>query len=238
MVLIHSSEGLVMDLSLYRFSRSAYHLTQIVIKVVGDSVFNLLSIGELEVDENDKPLYPASITHIDVLHNPLSDIELSIRSKPSTEPKDLVGKIVTKKPTKRLFSFWVIEHYKGLCIIFFKGRHSQQKHLFNLLILTCRAKGLISFEDDLVESEGEINVKRIKSSYDLAKDTTETLSETIICETKSEAEPPTLTSHGTLESPEKKEDYAIRESNNNVDSTKHQADLEIQMYVFYVLMHY
>ena len=42
---------------------------------MGNTIFNLLKIGELETDKNDKPLYNARIITTTVLANPFDDIE-------------------------------------------------------------------------------------------------------------------------------------------------------------------
>ncbi|CAG8648117.1 12018_t:CDS:2, partial [Cetraspora pellucida] len=43
-------------------------------KVVDDTVFNVLKIGELETDENERPLYPPKIISTEVIWNPFDDI--------------------------------------------------------------------------------------------------------------------------------------------------------------------
>eukprot|EP00743_Colponemidia_sp_Colp-15_P005017 GILK01005403.1.p1 GENE.GILK01005403.1~~GILK01005403.1.p1 ORF type:complete len:549 (+),score=127.10 GILK01005403.1:51-1697(+) len=43
-------------------------------KVVGDTIFNVLRIGELEVDKRDKPVVPCKILSVEVLFNPFEDI--------------------------------------------------------------------------------------------------------------------------------------------------------------------
>ncbi|RHZ89882.1 hypothetical protein Glove_9g107 [Diversispora epigaea] len=43
-------------------------------KVVGDTIFNVLKIGELEVDKNERPLYPPKILSTEVIGNPFDDI--------------------------------------------------------------------------------------------------------------------------------------------------------------------
>lgn len=43
-------------------------------KVVGDTLFNLLKLGELETDPNERPLYPAEITKVTIISNPFDDI--------------------------------------------------------------------------------------------------------------------------------------------------------------------
>ncbi|CAL1715365.1 unnamed protein product [Somion occarium] len=43
-------------------------------RVVGDTLYNVLKIGEMEVDENERPLYPPKIKTIRILENPFDDI--------------------------------------------------------------------------------------------------------------------------------------------------------------------
>ncbi|TPX50985.1 hypothetical protein SeMB42_g01606 [Synchytrium endobioticum] len=43
-------------------------------KVVGETLYNLLKVGELDVDDNEKPLFPPKITSVDVLWNPFDDM--------------------------------------------------------------------------------------------------------------------------------------------------------------------
>lgn len=43
-------------------------------RVAGDTLFNLLRIGEVEVDKDERPLHPIKIISIEVLNNPFDDI--------------------------------------------------------------------------------------------------------------------------------------------------------------------
>ncbi|THH32054.1 hypothetical protein EUX98_g2132 [Antrodiella citrinella] len=43
-------------------------------RVLGDTIFNVLKIGSMEVDENERPLYPPKIKTIRILENPFTDI--------------------------------------------------------------------------------------------------------------------------------------------------------------------
>lgn len=55
----------------------AEHLNQkhtIFGKVVGDTIFNVLKMGEMEVDKEDRPLFPPKIKSVKVLHNPFDNI--------------------------------------------------------------------------------------------------------------------------------------------------------------------
>nr|KAJ3422340.1 hypothetical protein HK105_000159 [Polyrhizophydium stewartii] len=43
-------------------------------KIVGDTIYNLLKIGEMDVGENERPLYPPKILGASILNNPFDDI--------------------------------------------------------------------------------------------------------------------------------------------------------------------
>ncbi|KAH9893263.1 cyclophilin-like protein [Cubamyces lactineus] len=43
-------------------------------RVVGDTIFNVLKIGEMEIDENERPVYPPKIKRIRIIDNPFPDI--------------------------------------------------------------------------------------------------------------------------------------------------------------------
>ncbi|XP_011081653.1 peptidyl-prolyl cis-trans isomerase CYP57 [Sesamum indicum] len=69
-------------------------------KVTGDSIFNLLQLGEVETDKDDRPLDPLpKILSVEVLWNPFDDIVpriIAAKSLPSSEKKEIKQK-VTKK---------------------------------------------------------------------------------------------------------------------------------------------
>lgn len=43
-------------------------------KVVGNTLFNVLKMGDLQTDSNDRPLYPPSIRSVSIINNPFPDI--------------------------------------------------------------------------------------------------------------------------------------------------------------------
>ncbi|KAI0731076.1 cyclophilin-like domain-containing protein [Earliella scabrosa] len=43
-------------------------------RVVGDTIFNALKIGEMELDANERPLYPPKIKRVRIVDNPFDDI--------------------------------------------------------------------------------------------------------------------------------------------------------------------
>ena len=54
-------------------------------KIVGDSIYTVNAIGELEVDKNDRPDRPPSVLSVEVLDNPFSDIIPRKRDLPKHE---------------------------------------------------------------------------------------------------------------------------------------------------------
>ncbi|KAH9275051.1 hypothetical protein BASA83_002765 [Batrachochytrium salamandrivorans] len=43
-------------------------------KIVGDTIYNLLKIGELEIGSDERPIYPAKILNTHIMSNPFDDI--------------------------------------------------------------------------------------------------------------------------------------------------------------------
>ncbi|KAJ3026472.1 UNVERIFIED_CONTAM: Peptidyl-prolyl isomerase cwc27 [Siphonaria sp. JEL0065] len=60
-------------------------------KIVGDTIYNLLEIGETEVTEDEKPLYPIKINSVDVVFNPFDDIE------PRTTAQERAAKLAEER---------------------------------------------------------------------------------------------------------------------------------------------
>ncbi|KAI4316501.1 hypothetical protein L6164_024481 [Bauhinia variegata] len=71
-------------------------------KVTGDTIYNLVSLGELETDKNDRPLDPPKILSIEVLWNPFEDIiprtipKSQIQATTDADSKDSKKKAVKK----------------------------------------------------------------------------------------------------------------------------------------------
>jgi peptidyl-prolyl cis-trans isomerase SDCCAG10 len=80
-------------------------------KVVGDTLYNLVGMGELETDDSERPLNPPQITRIEVLSNPFDDMIIQ-RNYPLEEEqerlklmeKSAVPVLKEKKPKKYSFS--------------------------------------------------------------------------------------------------------------------------------------
>ena len=61
-------------------------------KVTGNTIYNMDAMGEYEVDENDRPLYPPRIITTDVLLHPFDDIV----------PREKQKEVVEAKPKKKM----------------------------------------------------------------------------------------------------------------------------------------
>lgn len=44
------------------------------VQVVGDTVYNVIQMGEMEVDVNERPLYPPKVKTTEIVLNPFDDI--------------------------------------------------------------------------------------------------------------------------------------------------------------------
>ena len=80
-------------------------------KVVGDTVFNLVNMGELQVDLDDRPKYPPSIKNTTVLYNPFDDIvpRVSIEDERMDRELEDIQPIVSKPVNKKNLSLLSFE---------------------------------------------------------------------------------------------------------------------------------
>ncbi|KAF8981903.1 Peptidyl-prolyl isomerase cwc27 [Entomortierella lignicola] len=69
-------------------------------KISGDTIFNVLKIGGLEVDSNERPLYPPKITGCTIVVNPFDDIipRVSRQEREAARLRELEAQ---KKPEKQ-----------------------------------------------------------------------------------------------------------------------------------------
>ncbi|KAE8447316.1 hypothetical protein EG329_010874 [Mollisiaceae sp. DMI_Dod_QoI] len=75
-------------------------------RVEGDTIYNVARMGELEVGEDDRPLYPPKITSVEVLVNPFNDMVRRQRTAPVVQqPKATGDKKKKRKAGKQLLSF-------------------------------------------------------------------------------------------------------------------------------------
>ena len=84
---------------------------QIFGKVTGNTIFNVLRMGDVEVDERDRPIDPIKILSVEVLWNPFDDIVPRDLSKVADSGKvestklEKVEKVAKAVKDKRLLSF-------------------------------------------------------------------------------------------------------------------------------------
>ena len=73
-------------------------------RVEGDTIYNVAGMGEAEVGEGDRPLYPVRITGVEVLVNPFKDMVARVRTAPVVQAR-VVEKKKKRKGGKQLLSF-------------------------------------------------------------------------------------------------------------------------------------
>jgi peptidyl-prolyl cis-trans isomerase SDCCAG10 len=76
------------------------HVHTIFGKVVGDTIFNVLRIGEVETDEDERPVYSPKLLRVDVLNNPFDDIISREQPKKSSVAATVIPKSSTAKAVR------------------------------------------------------------------------------------------------------------------------------------------
>nr|CAB3503141.1 unnamed protein product [Digitaria exilis] len=71
-------------------------------KVTGDSIFNLLSLADVETDKDDRPVYPQKILSVEVLWDPFEDIVPRQLKKAESVAKADAEVKLKKKAVKQL----------------------------------------------------------------------------------------------------------------------------------------
>ena len=108
-------------------------------KVTGNTIFNLMKCNELEVDDNDRPMYPPRFLSAEVLADPFDDIVVRARPK-AQQAKGQEGDNEKKKKKKK------------------------RKAVKNMNLLSFGAEA----EDEQVELEKIVpQVVKVRSSFDL-----------------------------------------------------------------------
>lgn len=75
-------------------------------RVAGNTIYNLISIAEGEVDETtERPLYPTKITSVEILVNPFDDIKKRVRTAPIAQKTVVTERKKKRKGGKQLLSF-------------------------------------------------------------------------------------------------------------------------------------
>lgn len=74
-------------------------------RVEGETIYNLQRMGEMEVGENDRPMYPVQITSVEVLVNPFKDMVKRATVAATETEKKVPEKKKKRKAGKQLLSF-------------------------------------------------------------------------------------------------------------------------------------
>ncbi|PMD38728.1 cyclophilin-like protein [Hyaloscypha variabilis F] len=74
-------------------------------RVEGETIYNVAKMGEAEVGENDRPVYPTRVTSVEVLVNPFKDMVKRSRTAPVVQQQKPVEKKKKRKAGKQLLSF-------------------------------------------------------------------------------------------------------------------------------------
>ncbi|KAI9230905.1 MAG: cyclophilin-like domain-containing protein [Piptocephalis tieghemiana] len=118
-------------------------------RVVGDSIYHVVQIGEAECDSNDRPILPPRIKDTEVLENPFSDIVPRARPKPIVAEEETSSKEKSKIKKSKM-------HKRNTKLLSFGEEEEKEE------------------EANLVTSQGARGVKgrpgRIRSSHDLLVD--------------------------------------------------------------------
>uniref|UniRef100_A0A4W3KGZ8 Spliceosome-associated protein CWC27 homolog n=1 Tax=Callorhinchus milii TaxID=7868 RepID=A0A4W3KGZ8_CALMI len=141
-------------------------------KVTGDTVYNMLRLAEVEVDNDERPLNPHKIKTTEVLHNCFDDIIPRVLKKHKKEKKEEEMKKSLSKGTN-LHCVHVKEHRKT-------GTEGGLQPIEPILpvigFVGYLNFSLLSFGEEAEEEEEEVNrvsqsmKGRSKSSHDLLKD--------------------------------------------------------------------
>lgn len=70
-------------------------------RVAGDTLFNVMKMTELEVDDNERPLYPPRIKSAEVVLNPFDDIIPRITAEEKRRAKQLEKKKLEEAEAKK-----------------------------------------------------------------------------------------------------------------------------------------
>lgn len=115
-------------------------------RVIGNTIFNLLRIGECEVDSHNRPLFPPKIIGFEILKNPFEDII----------PRILITPTPTSASTSTINS--------TINSTFPIKRHEKAESTTSKRIIS---KTLLSFDIGKLKNRNEI--KKIKSTHEVIK---------------------------------------------------------------------
>ncbi|KAH8590133.1 cyclophilin-like domain-containing protein [Bisporella sp. PMI_857] len=74
-------------------------------RVEGETIYNVARMGEMEVSENERPVYPVKIRNVEVLVNPFKDMVRRERVAPVLATEKKTEKKKKRKAGKQLLSF-------------------------------------------------------------------------------------------------------------------------------------
>ena len=94
----HSQFFITLDATEYLYGKHT-----IFGKVVGNTLFNVLKMGDLQTDSNDHPIYPPCIRSVSIVTNPFPDIIPRYNSNHTLNSREIKKEEVTtkKKEVKR-----------------------------------------------------------------------------------------------------------------------------------------
>ncbi|KAI9007905.1 hypothetical protein CLU79DRAFT_829608 [Phycomyces nitens] len=118
-------------------------------RIGGDTIFNVMTMAEMEIDENERPLYPPRIKSTEIVLNPFDDIIPRI-----SEREKMVAKAIEMQKA---------EHLNAA-----KRRKKEKKQL-----------NLLSFGEEAAEFEppAELASSKMKSSHEFLPEVEETMGE-------------------------------------------------------------
>lgn len=135
-------------------------------KVTGDTLYNLLRLGDAETDKNDRPLDPPKILSVEVLWNPFEDIVPRTLQKPQTKATrdgDIEGKNEKKKGVKNLsllsFGEEAEEEEKELAVVKKKIVSSHDVLNDPRLLKDENANNELSSSDSKIKKDRQLSVR-------------------------------------------------------------------------------
>ncbi|WAR55315.1 hypothetical protein PtB15_6B54 [Puccinia triticina] len=123
--------------------------------IIGDTIYNVMKLGEVEIDKNERPVYPPIIKSVEVIDNPFPDIVPRITSVQRKEQAKARKEAKKEKQKEKMLA-----KHKALA----------------------KNKGLLSFaeEEKLTETSEGDKPRKLKSAHDL--DASSQLSQAVIDE--------------------------------------------------------
>ncbi|EFP85741.2 uncharacterized protein PGTG_11070 [Puccinia graminis f. sp. tritici CRL 75-36-700-3] len=123
--------------------------------VIGDTIYNVMKLGEVEIDKNERPIHPPIIKSVEVIDNPFPDIVPRITSAQRKEQAKARKEAKKEKQKEKMLA-----KHKAL---------GQVESNFGWLLVYVENKGLLSFaeEERLTETSDGSKNRKLKSAHDL-----------------------------------------------------------------------